>query len=648
MPVNGHPIEWGIDKITDEDGQDVPADQYSDYVSISGRISTTNKDGMAAAYLHFGLKSGTVYYSARDGVVYRPASEAGTQTVASSGIAASSSTGSAAGSQSTATARGRQWYNHLNLYAVRGVVTTHEVHPSPVQVLQSTTKRLVVIHSIFSFRYDPVKNGQRISGLVRMQVKSDLYGNDPLDIIVPLDGKSHVRSTFRGRRLCLTPGQSAYYSEFARTLLSELWTARQPDQQIKTLSLVAEGYGAASWDFIDTAWKLNPVVLPFTIYNNRAAIGDGFTKAFSLTINGAKFVLTDPKALNILQRSPIEMPAAIVATYGSDSNFRQKTFAIARRASSMMAKGFDDLIIDAANNPDKFKRNSGYAGGTVSIFAMTWYSAETEVIGTKVASKLLATMPIKTATTILRFTKAADVLVNETNLTPILGKILSKNRPVLAATGGLTVRATTDEIVGSVGSGWSSKMNVQLTPVETTAEVGAQQTNNQVMRNVARLQPNQPAAVKFQELIPGKPNSDFIGHIIRGEGIKSGEVSGAHNMQEFLKYLSSPKGTMIRIIRAEHHPTIRGIIRFEYQVARVDSGGNLIGGFKTAVSKTVYDPKFISDGEYARWICEARQESLLHPSSTVGRLWYGEAKNGLYMKGYLNQQGNVKTGWAWF
>lgn len=67
---------------------------------------------------------------------------------------------------------------------------------------------------------------------------------------------------------------------------------------------------------------------------------------------------------------------------------------------------------------------------------------------------------------------------------------------------------------------------------------------------------------------------------------------GGHNLLEFNQIVI---GGNLKIINNTPHPTVEGLRHIEYQIPSFDRAGN-INGYKNKIfSKTVYDPKRISD-----------------------------------------------------
>ena len=108
-------------------------------------------------------------------------------------------------------------------------------------------------------------------------------------------------------------------------------------------------------------------------------------------------------------------------------------------------------------------------------------------------------------------------------------------------------------------------------------------------------------------------------------------IGGAHNVDEFLK-------NDIQIVSRKPHPDIKGIEIIEYQLPKLDKTGSPILGIYQSgkpFSKTVYDPKIISDKSYINRGIEAANNALT--TSTDGvlpRIWTGVDSQGIVWRGY--------------
>ena len=72
VPVVGHAVSWGIDKIYDKGDTEVPSDdeEFSTYGRMSGDVSTTSHDGSATATFTRGYNAGQIVFAIEDGSVY--------------------------------------------------------------------------------------------------------------------------------------------------------------------------------------------------------------------------------------------------------------------------------------------------------------------------------------------------------------------------------------------------------------------------------------------------------------------------------------------------------------------------------------------------------------------------------------------------
>jgi hypothetical protein len=120
---------------------------------------------------------------------------------------------------------------------------------------------------------------------------------------------------------------------------------------------------------------------------------------------------------------------------------------------------------------------------------------------------------------------------------------------------------------------------------------------------------------------------------------RSSGIGGAHNLDEFNK-AAAAEG--ILITKRTPHPTLRGVEKIEYQIQALDRAGNRTGTFKAKpFEKTVYDPKRISDSQMAQWGKEAAEEAASR--GALNREWTGVSKNGIVFRGYLDENGAVRS-----
>jgi len=107
-------------------------------------------------------------------------------------------------------------------------------------------------------------------------------------------------------------------------------------------------------------------------------------------------------------------------------------------------------------------------------------------------------------------------------------------------------------------------------------------------------------------------NSNTKTHISTVDGFSQKKgVLGGHNLDAFNQVATDKN---LKIISSTNHPTIKGLTQIEYQIPSLDRAGNVTGYKVNAFSKTVYDPKVISDNQ----IIELGQQAAAkgYPSAT--------------------------------
>ncbi len=149
----------------------------------------------------------------------------------------------------------------------------------------------------------------------------------------------------------------------------------------------------------------------------------------------------------------------------------------------------------------------------------------------------------------------------------------------------------------------------------------------------------------------------ILKHLKYGEGLIDKQIKGAHNMAEFLKYKNDRvHGPLIQTV-GRRRKIGDGLYVYEYRARRMLSGstpGNLRPVPLTdpnpwvnrTLEKTVYDSSIHPDRRYLMWVYQAYQDAKVTNNfyGTGNRTWDGVAKNGLKFKGYLNDSGEVTTG----
>ncbi|WP_312355388.1 CdiA family toxin C-terminal domain-containing protein, partial [Aminipila sp.] len=108
-------------------------------------------------------------------------------------------------------------------------------------------------------------------------------------------------------------------------------------------------------------------------------------------------------------------------------------------------------------------------------------------------------------------------------------------------------------------------------------------------------------------------------------------IGGAHNADEFLK-------NDIQIVSTKPNTNIKGVETVEYQLSKLDKTGTPIPGEYQSgkpFSKTIYDPKIISDETYMKRGIEAANNALsTSTDGTLPRIWSGVDKQGVAWRGY--------------
>ena len=171
-------------------------------------------------------------------------------------------------------------------------------------------------------------------------------------------------------------------------------------------------------------------------------------------------------------------------------------------------------------------------------------------------------------------------------------------------------KVTREDNGGKNGSGVETSGEVKETKVEDLKEK-IEETGVCIIKSTPELE----AHIKYTD--PTVPRKRGIG--------------GAHNVDEFLK-------NDIQIVSRKPHPDIKGIEIIEYQLPKLDKTGSPILGIYQSgkpFSKTVYDPKIISDKSYINRGIEAANNALT--TSTDGvlpRIWTGVDSQGIVWRGY--------------
>jgi len=99
-------------------------------------------------------------------------------------------------------------------------------------------------------------------------------------------------------------------------------------------------------------------------------------------------------------------------------------------------------------------------------------------------------------------------------------------------------------------------------------------------------------------MLPKNFGESVLGHNtqIGVRNSKSGTISGAHNRDAFLESVEITGAKVTNKITDAHYP---GLVDYSYQLPRLNTNGELIGGYKPISTKTTYDPKILPDSKVA-------------------------------------------------
>ncbi|MGG3523348.1 T7SS effector LXG polymorphic toxin [Bacillus pseudomycoides] len=114
-------------------------------------------------------------------------------------------------------------------------------------------------------------------------------------------------------------------------------------------------------------------------------------------------------------------------------------------------------------------------------------------------------------------------------------------------------------------------------------------------------------------------------------------IGGAHNSEEFFK-------NDIKIV-SESPSKIPGVKTVEYNMPKLNMDGTPTGEYGNKVfTKTIYDPKVISDKEFISRGIEAANDAKLKTSDGVlSREWTGVDSKGVTWRGYHNKDGEISS-----
>lgn len=450
LPVTGHPISWGIDKILDSKGRSVARKDYGKYVVLSGPLSTTNAIGEAAVYLKFKLKAGTVFYSARDGVVFEKQFQAQ----------------SARSANALASPRPRVEYKNRQGWLVAERFDADKPVSQQKKISLDGSKRIFIVHSTFTFKYNPEEEARS----ARIVVESDVPGDVPLEVEVPLDGGEPTAT--RGQQsVRLQAADAQYYKTFAKEFFKVLYEDYESGAALDRVTCVVEGYGVAVWD--TAKGSLDTVVLPYTIYQNRAEI----SKAIKVTINGASFVLSNREEMwNQVRPQLSAMPKGIINAAKNPGLLVAKMGQVARKAGQFTERGFDSMLSYAAKHPRDFARNTGKGAAYTSIAFATKRMAGKKLPGVDKLFKpeLLGRLPVQTTSELVAISRQTSVLMRNLNsrFTPLVQKVLTRAQPVQRGSE-IVSEASTGQVVAVQRNGWAWTDRLRMTMSGNKAKAGA-------------------------------------------------------------------------------------------------------------------------------------------------------------------------------
>ena len=164
--------------------------------------------------------------------------------------------------------------------------------------------------------------------------------------------------------------------------------------------------------------------------------------------------------------------------------------------------------------------------------------------------------------------------------------------------------------------------------VDTTTDAGKAADNvNDASKDLGKVADVAEEASDYSKNISF--NDTCFDHVVKGNGIKSKNISGAHNLEAFEKTITDAGGNLDEcIISKVKHPTIDGINEITYKVP----------GSDVLKTKTVYDPSVISDQQILKWGEEAFNSS---GRIVKGGVIYGVAPNGLAFEGYIDEETGI-------
>ena len=137
--------------------------------------------------------------------------------------------------------------------------------------------------------------------------------------------------------------------------------------------------------------------------------------------------------------------------------------------------------------------------------------------------------------------------------------------------------------------------------------------------------------------------ASFVKHLTKGDGFAFGnQISGCHNLEEFLKFTSA---NGVKIV-SQYDLPVRGLVQVRYEGFVIKNGVRVVKEW----SKTLYNPKWISDGKMIGFIKEAYEDSVangLKQSLNNGsERWWGFVEidgKQVYFQGYVQIENDVQV-----
>lgn len=116
-------------------------------------------------------------------------------------------------------------------------------------------------------------------------------------------------------------------------------------------------------------------------------------------------------------------------------------------------------------------------------------------------------------------------------------------------------------------------------------------------------------------------------------------IGGAHNADEFAK-AAADEGA--QIVKRKPHPSVDGIEIVEYKMPALDKTGKPTSQFQKKIhTKTIYDPKKVSDDQMMQWGREAAENASAN--GPLPREWTGVTNDDIPIRGCTDGHGNVTS-----